>query len=348
MEWTSDVAAGTWIRESLDPGLGTSMHGVVPRGFAAYARIFHRAHAGRLPGRAMPTPDEWVQMRDGERERLSALIRYEPTTWAETAAAFGTRMHPEAQWNRLVRSRDDWRRVRAPDGREFDAPREGHLDPDLLATIAGHLAGHTGTPGDGYFGVWNGWGGLLGFYGETPSRTFLQVTRDDTSDAQGGEADAASDDALRRAAESALLSQHNAMLGRSIHDSFNTVLGRPSWQPGILPDAVSSGAQLDLPGRAHILFRGGISELARPDWPSHVPWRDVEAEARGFAPDPESPSLIWPADRAWVVVTEVDFDSTIVGGSAEVIAELCGDPALEALPLRAGADLTWDGDEVNR
>lgn len=44
----------------------------------------------------------------------------------------------------------------------------------------------------------------------------------------------------------------------------------------------------------------------------------------------EAPNLIWPADRSWFVVSEVDADSTLVGGSAELIEAIVESPALEA------------------
>jgi hypothetical protein len=138
------------------------------------------------------------------------------------------------------------------------------------------------------------------------------------------------------------------MLSRSIPDRFNNVFRQPSWQPGILSDEVSRGPRLELPAREYVLFTGSVAELARPDWVLDVPWRDRVAEAHGFAPDAQSPSLVWPADRTWVLVTEVDFDSTVVGGSRELIAALCADSGLEALRIPAGADLTWDGDTINR
>ena len=91
---------------------------------------------------------------------------------------------------------------------------------------------------------------------------------------------------------------------------------KPTWQPGILSDEISRGARLSLPNRDHVLFRGGVSELADPAWVLGAPWRDTELEEQGFAPEAESPSLVWPDDRAWVLVTEVDYDSTIVGGTS--------------------------------
>lgn len=299
MEWTSDVSVGAWIDERLEQGetWSATMHGVVPRGFDAYARVFHRP---------------WRDDR--------------PSTWAAAAAAFGTRLHPEAQWNRIVRAQpgEAWDTRTAPDRSVFRAPLEGALDADLVAAIAGHLARATTTPDSGVVGLWEGWGGLLGFFGETPSRTFFTI----------GE-------------EEQVPAHHREMLERSIHDPFNNVFRKPTWQAGILPDDVSKGPRLELPGRGHVLFRGGIAELARADWILSVPWRDRAAEEHGFDPDAQSPSIAWPDDRAWVLVTEVDYDSTIVGGSRELVEALVADPALEALEVPGGADLTWEGDRVN-
>ena len=91
-----------------------------------------------------------------------------------------------------------------------------------------------------------------------------------------------------------------------------------------------------------------VALVADPAWIRDAPWRDAEAEQHGFAPSAQHPSLIWPEDRAWVLVSEIDYDSTIVAGSAELIRAICADAAIEALPLPENADLTWTADEVNR
>lgn len=44
------------------------------------------------------------------------------------------------------------------------------------------------------------------------------------------------------------------------------------------------------------------------------------------------PSLWWPDDRAWCVATDVDRDSTYIGGSRDLIAGLLDCPDLEVLP----------------
>lgn len=138
------------------------------------------------------------------------------------------------------------------------------------------------------------------------------------------------------------------MLGESVKDRFNDVFRKPSWQEGILSREISEAPCLQLPGRGYVLFRSGVAELADPGWVLHAPWRDRVAEEHGFAPSALSPSIVWPGDRAWVWVTEVDYDSTIVGGSAELIQALASDPHLEALEIVAGTALTYDSDDVNR
>jgi hypothetical protein len=51
--------------------------------------------------------------------------------------------------------------------------------------------------------------------------------------------------------------------------------------------------------------------------------------------DYRSPNLWWPDDRAWCVVTEIDFTWSYVGGSRDCIEQILGDPELEALPTNA-------------
>ncbi|REJ06213.1 hypothetical protein DY023_06995 [Microbacterium bovistercoris] len=317
MDWIGDPAIGDWLRERLDDDLG-----VVPRGFTAYARILHPAQVRSLPDRAVPTSAEWERMPEAEREILFDRLVDEPATWAEAADAFGTALHPLAQWRRIVRTppEEDWNLRIAPDGREFTSPDEGVIGPDLFAAIAQHLAAHTATPDAGVAAVWEGWGGLVGFFGESPSRAFFQL-----------------------GAEPA----HERMLQQSIHDPFNNPFRKPAWQPGILSDEISKAPRLELPGREYVTFTAGASSFADPAWVTGAPWRDRPAEEHGFAVSAQHPNLLWPEDHAWVMVSEIDFDSTIVAGSAALIDALIADPALEAFAIAEDADLTWDGDEVN-
>ncbi len=331
MEWTAEVAAGDWVRDRLDhgPAWAATMHGVVPRGFEAYARIFHPATRDRPVGRAWPPlpharhEKEWAAFEDAPPE-----IDVERVTWALTALAFGTVMHPLAQWQRVVGPRivegEDGPRDAA--GWRYADPQPGLLEPDLVVAIAQTLAAHTATPDDGFVAVWDGWGGIVGGMGYGPSRVLLTSV------------DGPSEDVPR----------HDEFLAHAARDTFNDVFRRPAWQRGILSDEISRGPRLSLPNRDHVLFRAGVSELADADWTRRAPWRDTELEREGFTPAAQSPSLVWPADRVWVLVTDVDEDSSVVGGSAALIQAVCADPRLEALTLAEGADLGWDADEVNR
>jgi hypothetical protein len=58
-------------------------------------------------------------------------------------------------------------------------------------------------------------------------------------------------------------------------------------------------------------------------------------------------SLWWPADRAWLVATDIDLVSTYVGGSAGCIAELLTAPDLETAPAEPKQRVTWDADQIN-
>lgn len=328
MKWSRDPSVGEWLRDRLDDPWRGTMHDLVPRQYDAYVRVFHPAEVTEIPGERMPDPEHYLEFDARAQEALLQRMVHSPTTWAATAAAFGTVFHAGAQWNALVHTARDaeWQQTVAPDGRQFDPPMEGDLPPDVVARLAGILAAHTTMPQDGYVALWEGDGALLGHVGDSPSRAFFQV-----GDPASG-----------------TLARHNAMLGASFHDRFNAVFRPRSWQEGILSREISEAPRLQLPGRGYVVFRGDIGELAAPDWVLHVPWRDLPAEAHGFEPGAHAPSLAWPGDRAWVWVTEVDWDSTIIGGSADLVAAVCADPTLEALPIPADTRLSDDSDEVNR
>lgn len=322
MEWIAEPdAAGAWLRQRLRDDW--SMHHFVPQGFEAYARVFHPAMVRSLPGRAVPAMDEWMRMPDAEQQRLITLFVDENITWTATAEAFGTTMHALAQWQHLVRTppEGDWNTRIAPDGREFSSPDEGSMSALLLAKVAQHLVSHTTTPDDGSAAIWEGWGGLVGAFGLGNGRAFLEF----------------SDEPV-----------HQRMLRASFKDRFNNPFQRQRWHPGILSDEISKGPRLRLPDRDHVLFSAAPSAFTDPTWILDAPWRDHIGEEHGFEPSAQHPSLMWPADHAWVMASEIDFDSTIIGGSHELIRALCTDDTIEALPLHEGSSLHWDADDINR
>jgi hypothetical protein len=61
----------------------------------------------------------------------------------------------------------------------------------------------------------------------------------------------------------------------------------------------------------------------------------------------DAPSLIWPADRSWFVASEVDFDSTLVGGTRALVNALVAAPGLEVLEVEPETKLTAFSDKLN-
>ena len=88
-----------------------------------------------------------------------------------------------------------------------------------------------------------------------------------------------------------------------------------------------------LPHRNYLLYSGTIDRaLESPMDP---------------VPFDQSPNLWWPEDRAWFVATEIDFDSTFVGGDDRLIAALVTDKRLEALAIALSAKADAAADRVN-
>ncbi|MFD0556779.1 hypothetical protein ACFQ3B_06955 [Stackebrandtia endophytica] len=105
--------------------------------------------------------------------------------------------------------------------------------------------------------------------------------------------------------------------------------------------AVDAGPFLKWPGRDFMLFETSLSELADPDW--------VYRSGLGWTTDfpGVTPQLLWPGDRAWVVASEIDFDSTLVAGTRALIEAVVADDRFESFEVTEDADLSWDGDRIN-
>ena len=243
-----DTAAAEWLISRTDLFGENWVAGTVGSGFDAYARIFH------------PLDDD----PGGPR-------------WADVAASHRRTMHASAQWEHIsaaVHPGESTDRGRGYPGE----PLIGNLTKNALAALSTLLAGHTTTPDECWFAVWNGWGW------QHPGAHF--VTR-------------------------------------------ATPIGQPA--PPV-KHATSdrqldlTGPQFSLPGRAYHLFTGPI------DTALHIGhW----VTADWF--DPQSPSIFWPTDHAWCVATEIDYDSTLVGGTRELVIDITNSPHLESLPIAPDA-----------
>lgn len=96
-------------------------------------------------------------------------------------------------------------------------------------------------------------------------------------------------------------------------------------------------ATFELPGRRYYLFTGTLEDATRFGRWSHRNWFE-----------PYSPNLFWPQDRAWCVASEIDFDSTLVAGPAQLIDDIVDNEDLEAWPVNPMDSLAWDADTINQ
>ncbi|WP_156466234.1 hypothetical protein [Janibacter sp. Soil728] len=186
--------------------------------------------------------------------------------------------------------------------------REGYFDLDLLAALTEQLAPATTTPEDLVAGIWNGWGELTG-----SGRALYAI--------EGSR--------LR-----AWLTRRQVLREAERQQ-------QQSLRPEIRA-AAEHGPHLEWPAREMILCATSCDELSDPSW----------AEGAGLGLQPGfppsiSPQLLWPADRSWVVASEIDWDSTIVAGSRSLLDAVLGDDRLEAYEVDEDSDLSWEGDLVN-
>jgi len=319
--WVPDVSRGEWLRPMESEPFG-SILSVVPAGFEAYARVFHPVERDRpRDTRTWHGVDHETHFQ-GVRD-LDAAIERQRTTWAMTAASFGTTMHPEAQYARLVRQEpgaaDD---VIGPDGWRYSPPQEGCLDAAALSAAAAVLSRHTTSPAAGVAAVWEGWGGLTSAAG----RVQLVLTS-------------------ARPRRLAAVARHGAARVRdAVRHRLGTSVREPGPGTGILPREPAAGPRFGLhagTGRRYVLFEAGAADFADVGWTARAPWIDRAIWA-------QSPSIIWPDDHAWVLATEIDFDSTLVAGTRALVEELVRTPGVEVLPVPTDADLSWQGDALNR
>jgi hypothetical protein len=61
-----------------------------------------------------------------------------------------------------------------------------------------------------------------------------------------------------------------------------------------------------------------------------------------------SPNMWWPEDRAWIVVTDIDFAWTYVGGHEDIIGRLVSSQTLEAFPCQITDKPFYNSDTLNK
>lgn len=91
--------------------------------------------------------------------------------------------------------------------------------------------------------------------------------------------------------------------------------------------------RFQLPGREYFLLSGPLGAVGQS-------LGTTLSEHR-------SANLWWPSDQAWCVASEVDLNSTYVGGSEACVAKLLTTPGLEVVPAKVTESITAKSDRVN-
>lgn len=189
---------------------------------------------------------------------------------------------------------------------------DGGITAKVLAALTVPLNAATTTPGEVIIGVWDGFGELH------PGTGMVW--------AMGGpDTDPEELAALQAAAEVDYRREHLEALDPDVRRAVERVDGLPG------------DDLLHLPHRDYVLLEASLHELSDPDWgyTAGIGWA-----SSGHGPMPQ---LIWPADRAWCFGAEIDDDTAVIGGSAQLVAAILATRGIEALPVGPDDHLVLGG-----
>lgn len=85
-----------------------------------------------------------------------------------------------------------------------------------------------------------------------------------------------------------------------------------------LPEGIMKSDRFKLPNREYLLMRGPLSEARKIGW--------IFSESF----QPQSPNLLWPRDRGWILAAEIDFNVTLIGGSESLVATILNNASFNA------------------
>jgi hypothetical protein len=115
-------------------------------------------------------------------------------------------------------------------------------------------------------------------------------------------------------------------------DGYGWIDRAPKTLPPAFSPAELSRPRVELPGRSYLLLAGPVTAAGRI------------APQSSFR---QSPNLFWPADHTWCVATELDFDSTLLGGTTDLIETILDTSILDAWPIGPDDSLAADADLIN-
>jgi hypothetical protein len=154
------------------------------------------------------------------------------------------------------------------------------------------------------------------------------------------------------------LDQLCLILARHTGTPDTTFFGMSTIRSGVA-DEWPDAPQLEQPAREWVVLKGPLAAVDQIALSNRhgfsfgfVVHSDGRREAVSGDEVPERfgrevPNLIWPEDRAWFVASEVDFDSTLVGGSRALIDALLAAPDLDVWEVDGEVSLQSDADKLN-
>jgi hypothetical protein len=146
-----------------------------------------------------------------------------------------------------------------------------------------------------------------------------------------------------------------AILARHTDTAEECFFGLSTIRGGVAEE-FDAAPRFELPYREFVILAGPLAAINRIQLSNrHFTvtrfYREGEEPPADYEPPErfwrEAPNLIWPADRAWFLATEYDFDSTLLGGSRELIDAILTAPDLEAWEVDGEVSLQADADELN-
>lgn len=198
------------------------------------------------------------------------------------------------------------------DNGAWSPPRHGEPSSAILLALVSQLGNFTTTRERCFFAIWDGWGQLHSggsqvLYGWTPN----PPPRSALGRWRVKRA--------RKSSLEALVTPRDRFISERAEEAEN----RPKFE--FEPKT----------GRPYLLGAGPLDVILEV------------ADHTSFDRPGVPVAMWWPADRAWFVASEIDFDSTVVAGPTELRDALLSSTALEAFEVPPDGVLSLNGDTVN-
>ena len=103
---------------------------------------------------------------------------------------------------------------------------------------------------------------------------------------------------------------------RRVRKRFRNQVQSDHLQSHSLPEGIMEAERFRLPNRSYLLMRGALTEAKNIGW--------IFADSFHS----QSPNILWPKDRQWILASEIDFNVTLIGGSEALISSILNQGSL--------------------